>query len=52
MLTSTKPAMPASRRCEMAEGTRRHDQELIKILQRGKALEGYSILERAWHGSR
>ncbi|TFH50526.1 MAG: hypothetical protein E4G89_03210, partial [Methanothrix sp.] len=25
---------------EMAEGTRRHDQELIKILQRGKALEG------------
>ena len=30
---------------QMAEGTRRHDQELIKILQRGKALEGYSILK-------
>jgi hypothetical protein len=30
---------------EMAEGTRRHDQELIKILQRGKALEGYAILK-------
>jgi hypothetical protein len=29
----------------MAEGTRRHDQELIKILQRGKALEGYAILK-------
>jgi hypothetical protein len=30
---------------EMAEGTRRHDQKLIEILQRGKALEGYSILK-------
>jgi len=30
---------------EMAEGTRRHDQELINILKRGKALEGYSILK-------
>ena len=30
---------------EMAEGTRRHDQELIKILQRGRALDGYSILK-------
>ena len=30
---------------EMTEGTRRHDQELIKILQRGKALEGYAILK-------
>jgi hypothetical protein len=30
---------------EMAEGTRRHDQDLIKILQRGKALEGYAILK-------
>ena len=30
---------------EMAEGTRRHDQELINILQRGKALEGYAILK-------
>jgi len=30
---------------EMGEGTRSHDQELIKILQRGKALEGYTILK-------
>jgi hypothetical protein len=30
---------------EMGEGTRRHDQELIKLLQRGKALEGYAILK-------
>jgi hypothetical protein len=30
---------------EMGEGTRRHDQELIKILQRCKALEGYAILK-------
>ncbi len=30
---------------EMTEGTRRHDQKLIKILQRGKALEGYAILK-------
>ena len=30
---------------EMSEGTRRHDEELIKILQRGKALEGYAILK-------
>ena len=30
---------------EMGEGTRRHDQELIKILQRGRALEGYAILK-------
>jgi hypothetical protein len=30
---------------EMGEGTRRHDQELISILKRGKALEGYSILK-------
>jgi hypothetical protein len=30
---------------EMGEGTRRHDQELINILKRGKALEGYSILK-------
>lgn len=30
---------------EMGEGTRHHDQELIKILQRDKALEGYSILK-------
>jgi hypothetical protein len=30
---------------QMGEGTRRHDEELIKILQRGKALEGYAILK-------
>jgi hypothetical protein len=30
---------------EMGEGTRSHDQELIKILQRDKALEGYAILK-------
>jgi len=30
---------------EMGEGTRRHDQELINILKRGKPLDGYSILE-------
>jgi hypothetical protein len=30
---------------EMGEGTRRHDQELINILKRSKALEGYSILK-------
>ncbi len=30
---------------EMGEGTRRHDQELINILKRGKALEGYTILK-------
>jgi hypothetical protein len=30
---------------QMEEGTRRHDEELIKILRRGKALEGFSILK-------
>jgi vacuolar-type H+-ATPase subunit I/STV1 len=30
---------------QMAEGTRSHDQELIKILQRGKSLDGYAILK-------
>ena len=30
---------------QMAEGIRNHDQELIKILQRGKALDGYTILK-------
>ena len=30
---------------QMADGTRRHDQELIKILQRGKPLDGYAILK-------
>jgi hypothetical protein len=28
----------------MGEGTRHHDQELINILKRSKALDGYSIL--------
>ena len=31
---------------QMGEGTRRHDEELIKILRRGKAIEGYSILKQ------
>ncbi len=31
---------------EMGEGSRRHDQELINILRRGKALDGYSILKQ------
>jgi hypothetical protein len=30
---------------EMGEGTRHHDQELINILKRSKALDGYSILK-------
>jgi len=30
---------------QMADGTRRHDQELIKILRRGKSLDGYAILK-------
>ena len=30
---------------QMADGTRSHDQEIIKILRRGKALDGYSILK-------
>ena len=30
---------------EIAEGKRRHDEELIKILKRGKAVEGYAILK-------
>jgi hypothetical protein len=30
---------------EMGEGSRRHDQELVNILRRGKALDGYSILK-------
>jgi len=30
---------------EIGEGTRRHDQELINVLKRGKALEGYTILK-------
>ena len=29
---------------QMGEGTRRHDEELIKVLRRGKAMEGYTIL--------
>lgn len=30
---------------QMGEGTRCHDEELIKVLRRGKVLEGYSILK-------
>jgi hypothetical protein len=29
---------------QMGDGTRRHDEELIKVLKRGKAMEGYAIL--------
>jgi hypothetical protein len=29
---------------QMGEGTRRHDEELIKVLRRGKAVEGYALL--------
>jgi len=31
---------------ELGEGSRRHDEELIKILKHGKAIEGYAILEK------
>jgi hypothetical protein len=30
---------------EMGEGTRRHDEDLIKVLRRRKSLEGYTILK-------
>jgi len=30
---------------EMGLGTRRHDEDLIKVLKRGKALEGYAVLK-------
>jgi len=30
---------------ELAEGSRRHDEELIKILKHGKTKEGYAILK-------
>ena len=30
---------------EITEGTRRHDEDLIKILKHGKAVEGYAILK-------
>jgi len=30
---------------ELGEGSRRHDEELIKILKSGKAIEGYTILK-------
>jgi vacuolar-type H+-ATPase subunit I/STV1 len=29
---------------QMGEGTRRHDEELIKVLRRGKVVEGYALL--------
>jgi hypothetical protein len=31
---------------ELGEGSRHHDEELIKILKNGKAIEGYAILEK------
>src|SRR5512136_2393559 len=31
---------------EIGEGTRRHDEELIKILKHGKGIDGYDILKR------
>ena len=30
---------------EMGKGTRRHDEDLIKVLKRGKAVEGYALLK-------
>ena len=33
------------REVEMGEGTRRHDEDLINVLKRGKAVEGYAILK-------
>ena len=30
---------------EISEGTRRHDEDLIKVLRRRKAVEGYAILK-------
>jgi len=30
---------------ELGEGTRRHDEDLIKVLKRGKAVEGYALLK-------
>ena len=30
---------------EMGEGTRRHDEDLIRVLKRGKAVEGYALLK-------
>jgi hypothetical protein len=30
---------------ELGEGSRRHDEELIKILKHGKTIEGYAILK-------
>ena len=31
---------------DLGEGSRHHDEELIKILKNGKAIEGYAILEK------
>jgi hypothetical protein len=31
---------------EIGEGSRRHDEELIKILKHGKTIDGYAILEK------
>jgi len=30
---------------EIGKGTRRHDEDLIKVLKRGKAVEGYALLK-------
>jgi hypothetical protein len=37
---------------ELGEGSRRHDEELIKILKKGKAIDGYAILEQLGIDSR
>jgi hypothetical protein len=33
------------REVEIGTGTRRHDEDLIKVLKRGKAVEGYALLK-------
>ena len=33
------------REVEIGTGTRRHDEDLIKVLKRGKAAEGYALLK-------
>ena len=30
---------------EMGEGNRRHDEDLVKVLRRGKPVDGYTILK-------
>jgi hypothetical protein len=41
-----KARYDSSKEVELGEGSRRHDEELIKILKHGKAIEGYTILEK------